>query len=1231
MPKKSEDQRQNRTPEQLIEQRQNFEEMEIEEENEEQNRNKKKEEEIIPELEGIENETIQDKNGDFYRPEEFNKGFIPQNDKAKILKSLTLKFILAKKKYDKRHLSIKGPLEVYIINREWYNKWKDYSRYNTIKRVIKVPSTYINRPILYTPNDAKFPGMINNNDIMIRNKINDKDRNILVSKCNDCLDTKLSWKKNFKLLSKERFDLLNDYFKCDHILKAKRIESNNNTKNYNVFCVHLSMVFLPTLSLFKSVNEENIENFKKSNNIIYDLYFKQSDKRQEFYIELSNILLENPQILTNMGVELILPNDKDEIIQRLKNFKFYIPSSKNTKSFKEMTDFIFSNETIELIKNDEKIEEKDLDVIEMVYFNDLNNIFHLNWFNNKDNLDEIKNGIIFVEYIQLESSDIQKLASIFKYKENTINSYEVSIYRPEESKKYNRHPRPKRDFSDNSNLDKFSLNKEKNKKGLVGLNNLGNTCYMNTGLQCLSNCELLTKYFLTEIYKDYINKDNPIGSQGEIVEKYSQLIHHIWYGNQDCLNPKIFKEAFGKMYHAFSDFRQQDTQEFISYLIDALHEDLNKVKNKPYVESSDISKDIPEEEQFKKGKELYLCRNQSFIVDLIYGFYKSTLFCPDENCKNISISFEPFNMITLSLINEAQIRKFEEYQIEKDKKLGIKTITVTFIPFKINLRAIKFPVKIKKEMDIFEFKKKIEAITGFNKNSFEIYKMHSSEFIPIKPNILLLEDFLKGENKIYLFQIPPYVFCKSTDYFDNVYDDLITDHDKLYLEEEKYEGNNLYEEYNKKEKKCKTDDDLDENKNRIKTNFENGEKKVNRIIDKENIEMKDESLHIDKNKWIKAELYNYTYSILESNKGKQNEEYKMNNSRIIYINKDWDNSQVYVCLLEMLEGARDDLDEIKAEWFKDIKETTKKLDKMENKKNFNLCEYLEQKPNHPLFLKYLKCFNFNRMNIMKKNDEWKNVIFPFDSERHTIKKIVDKALENNEIEDIELLFKIIWKPIFAQEYNERTTPIEIEKSEKLDEIFSAQREDEVLKKNNYEDLKEKSGKNKKKLRLEELLKNFNEIEKLSKDNQWFCPKCKQFQLANKKMEIFSVNEVIIIHLKRFRNNRKIEIYVEFPLEGLNLKEYLPNKNEDEIYDLFAVANHVGGLHGGHYFAYCKNYIDKEWYEFNDSHVRKIEKKKVVSDNAYVLFYNRRRGTKFNEEELFKKPLIEIDQSLFNKK
>ena len=267
---------------------------------------------------------------------------------------------------------------------------------------------------------------------------------------------------------------------------------------------------------------------------------------------------------------------------------------------------------------------------------------------------------------------------------------------------------------------------------------------------------------------------------------------------------------------------------------------------------------------------------------------------------------------------------------------------------------------------------------------------------------------------------------------------------------------------------------------------------------------------------------------------------------------------------------------------------------------------------------------------MKKKEGWKNNIFISDPEEHTVEKEVLKALENNEIEDIELLFKIVWKPVFSEDYNEGTTSIEIEKSEKLEEIFRNQRENEIINKNIKENVKEKEkeGKKKnKKLKLEDLFHNFNEKEKLSKDNEWYCPKCKQFQLADKKMEIYSANEIVIIHLKRFRNNRKIENLVEFPLEGLNLKEYLPKK-EDRIYDLFAVANHNGGLQGGHYFAYCKNYLDNEWYEFNDSNVSKIEKSRVVSDSAYVLFYNRRKEAKINEEELFKKPFIEIDFSKY---
>ena len=1253
MPRKKDKSHQSGFTQGTAEQNQMNSDMEIEDLNEESRANKIIEkEDDVPDLTDIEKEEIEDNNGNKYYPDKFSNCFRCKNDLAKEMYDITLKFILAKKKYNTRQIKIIGPKEVYIINKSWYNNWKKFSRYSTMKRIIKDYGVYEKRPIEYKPEKKNLPGIINNEDLLIRNKIGKNGRNILVSKKNECLDTKLKVKKDFKLLAKERFDLLNNYFHCDRIIKAKRVERENESKNYNIFCVHLNLIFLPTLAMFKEVNDENIERFKKNQNIIYDVYFKQSASRDDIYKELEEILIEKPEILNNMGVEIIMKNDKEVMKNHIQNFKFFVPNSTNKKSAKEMMDFIFSNETIEKLKKDEKIPENEINLLAVQYFADMNGLLKINWLTSKDNIDEKEGNTIFIEYNTLKDHDTQHLGSIFDIQNNvhfTITNYESPASRvhhsPQNSPHHAHHPN--KDY----NLEDFPLNKEENKHGLVGLNNLGNTCYMNTGLQCLSNCELLTKYFLEDYYKEFINKDNPIGSQGDIVEKYSQIIHHIWYGDKDCIMPIQFKNSFGKMYAAFNDFRQQDSQEFISYLLDALHEDLNKVLKKPYIATKDLPENISEEEQFKIKKDIYLCRNQSFIADLIYGFYKSTVYCPDEKCKNVIKSFEPFSMITLSLVNEAQIRKMEEEQNEQNKKLGIKIITITFIPFKIINRPLRFPMKIKKDMDVFSFKKKVETITGFNENSFEIYKMQSTEFLPIKPEIYLLEEFLKGENKLFLFQIPPYVFEKPLDYFDKAYDELKDNPDKLYLEEEKYEGNDLYSEYNKKEKKSKTTDDLENNANKLhmdeedeKAKGKDEEKKMeeekkddeetkeeeenkNKIKDDEDIEMKDVNLNIDKSKWVKAEFYNYSYSN-EKNKKQINEEYRLSNSRIVYLNKEWDNSQVYVCILEMLEGAREDLNEIKESWFSNLKEETKNLEKFDPKKE-NIYDKLDNTPHYPLLLQYLSVFNFNKDKIMTKKDGWKNIVFPFDSERYIIKKVLENALKNSKIEDLEILFKIIWKKEFASDYNEVNTPIELEKSEKLEDIFNKQKEDKFLRKDNTDTEKGKKGK-KKKLKIEELLNNFNEIEKLSKDNQWKCPKCDKMQLADKKMEIYSVSEVVIIHLKRFRNNRKIENLVEFPIEGLDLSAYLPKKDENNIYDLFAVANHSGGLHGGHYYAYCKNCVENEWYEFNDSHVSKIDAKSVVSENAYVLFYKKRRNEneKLNEEELFKKPFIQIDYSKY---
>ena len=1245
MPRKTENSNQSHTPQQLSIQSQRNAIIDDEGNINEQSSTKREEEEEIPDLTGIENEEIIDSSNNKYIPEQFSKCFIPQNEEAKKLTNITLRFFLCKKKYRNRQVKLHQPKEVYIISRSWYNKWKIFSRLNTFKRIIKAYQIYENRPIPYIPKEKDFPGIIENKSLLIRNKTNDVSRNILVSKYNNCLDTKLSYKKDFKLLSQERFDLLNNYFKSDIILKEKK-EIISDIQNYKVFSVHYRIVFLPMLAVFKGVNEENIENFKKNQNIIYDIYFKQSDSSEQIKNELINILVEKSYILTNMGVNLLRQNDREEISKHVDNFLFYIPKENNDKSEEELTDFFFTNETIEKIKKEEKISEDESGII-AAKFNDINSLFHINWINSKDNIDRVKNGIIFIEHIPLKDFETRKLFSIFKIldnpnvivmhmgEENANRSFPFSLIGTP-----NHH-------NGSYNLDNFPIDKDKNKQGLVGLNNLGNTCYMNTGLQCLSNCELLTKYFLNDYYKEFINNDNPIGSKGEIVEKYSELIHHLWYGNDECVSPIQFKLAFGKFYNAFNGYNQQDSQEFISYLLDILHEDLNKVKNKPYIEAKDLPSDLSEEEQFKIKKEIYMCRNQSLIADLIYGFYKSTVYCPDENCKNISKSFEPFNMITLPLVNEKKLMKLEEYQNDKNKKMGISIINITYIPFKINNQPLRFTFKLKKGLDVSSFKKKIEATTGFHKDSYEIYKILDKELVCIKPDIIILEEFLKEEKDLYLFQIPPYVFDKPLDYFDNAYNELCLDHDKYYIEEEKYEGNDLNAIYNKK---AKTDDDINNN-NPNKINIDNNdneemkdnqnddkeEKKLNKSKDDEDIEMKDENLYLDRSKWVKAELYNYSYSN-EKNKDNINEEYRISYSRIIYINKEWDNTQIYICILEMLEGTKEDLPEIKSAWLQDLKEVSLKISEMEktDQKNEILNYFDKELPIHPLMLQYLGVYNTNNTNIAEKKEKWENSIFIFDNQEYFLKKVLDEPQVKNDLLNIELMFKIIWKPSFVNDYTEGIIPIDLEKSEKLEEIIKNQNEEEFIKNNNMENEKKniESKKNNGNLSLEGLLNNFNEVETLSKDNQWYCPKCKKFQLADKKMEIYSVNEVIIIHLKRFRKNQKNSSYVMFPIEGLNLANYLPNKNERNIFDLFAVANHIGNLNGGHYFAYCKNFIDGEWYEFNDSNVSKINKNSVVTSNAYVLFYRKRRegDEKINEEEFFKKPFIEIDYSKYiNKK
>ena len=123
--------------------------------------------------------------------------------------------------------------------------------------------------------------------------------------------------------------------------------------------------------------------------------------------------------------------------------------------------------------------------------------------------------------------------------------------------------------------------------------------------------------------------------------------------------------------------------------------------------------------------------------------------------------------------------------------------------------------------------------------------------------------------------------------------------------------------------------------------------------------------------------------------------------------------------------------------------------------------------------------------------------------------------------------------------------------------------------------------------LGDCLDEFGKPETLSENDAWYCPRCKEHRRATKTFELWKAPDVLVIHLKRFsaqgRFNNKLDVMVDFPLEGLDLSSRLATKQEDgksPVYDLFAVDNHYGGLGGGHYTAYAKNFLDKIWYEYN---------------------------------------------------
>ncbi|KAL7124612.1 hypothetical protein ABFS83_14G060800 [Erythranthe nasuta] len=581
--------------------------------------------------------------------------------------------------------------------------------------------------------------------------------------------------------------------------------------------------------------------------------------------------------------------------------------------------------------------------------------------------------------------------------------------------------------------------------GLIGLLNLGNTCFMNSAIQCLVHTPEFAQYF-REDYHQEINRQNPLGMVGELAVAFGDLLRKLWAPGRAPVAPRPFKAKLARFAPQFSGCSQHDSQELLAFLLDGLHEDLNRVKHKPYIKSKDAD-GRPDEEVADEYWANHIARNDSIIVDVCQGQYKSTLVCPA--CDKVSVTFDPFMYLSLPL-----------------QPATTRNMTVTVFTCDGSALPAPHTVIVPKQGRCRDL---IQAVSN-------------ACSLQLNEKLLLAE--IRG-HLIYRFLEDPLVSLSS----------------------------------------IKDDDHLTAYK-------------------------------------IPKVLKNTKFLQLIHRR----EEQGTGNAQSTLGWKPYGTPLVSPISCDDTI-TRSDIQGI----------VHKMLSPMLRTKNSG-------------------AMTPGNASLGASSDQSKPVSLPklplqlVDENNACIDLTVgdDKVVKLSS-SSMSILVFVDWSQNLLSSYD--TSHIE-----NLPEVCKY---GHVSKKARNEPLS-----------LYTCLEGFLREEPLVPEDMWYCPQCEERRQASKKLDLWRLPEVLVIHLKRFSYSRsmkhKLDTYVNFPLHDFDLTNYVANKNNTcrQIYELYALTNHYGGMGSGHYTAHIKLTDENRWYNFDDSHITAINEEEVKSAAAYVLFYKR---------------------------
>uniref|UniRef100_A0A6A7FNT3 ubiquitinyl hydrolase 1 n=2 Tax=Hirondellea gigas TaxID=1518452 RepID=A0A6A7FNT3_9CRUS len=197
--------------------------------------------------------------------------------------------------------------------------------------------------------------------------------------------------------------------------------------------------------------------------------------------------------------------------------------------------------------------------------------------------------------------------------------------------------------------------------GLVGLRNIGNTCFLNSVTQCLSNTRCLLEYLVKERFSGDINTSSLSTMKGDLIRAFGMLMGDMWSDTGDnnrALNTGPFKTQIQRFAPTFTGYQQHDAQEFLRKLLEGLHEDVNRVTIRPRAILTDIDEDLSDDQKAMESWKRYLRFDDSKIVDMFVGQLKSSLQC--SYCSHTSVTFDPFWDLSLPIPNKSGTVKMNQ-------------------------------------------------------------------------------------------------------------------------------------------------------------------------------------------------------------------------------------------------------------------------------------------------------------------------------------------------------------------------------------------------------------------------------------------------------------------------------------------------------------------------------------------------------------------------------------------